>query len=361
MDTMRNREIGLYVMVWTLVFAAVPLVMSFHVLSGHDSVFPWRDVVQSWKNMLPFLLLFLLHNHLAMPFFSRRKWGGYAAITLALLVLFGLYCFSSFSRPPQIDAPPVPWLDRMPDDRPAPLGRTRPMEPEAMKLIMGILVVLVNVGAKALFQAFRSEQRVQELKAQSLDQQLEALRYQINPHFFMNTLNNIHALVDVDPKKAKESIEEFSKLMRIVLYDGTDPTIPLEREIEYLQHYISLMRLRYPDSVVIELTVPEQKGGAEVPPLVMASFVENAFKHGISYEHPSFIRVLIERPGEKIVFRCANSRHPSQTAAQHGIGLENVRKRLDLLYGPFHSLDVNETADTYEVTLVLPIKREDGL
>ena len=357
MDKTQKREIRLYVIVWILFIASIPLSMSIHVLLGHDSIFPWRDVWQSWKSMLPFLLLFVLHNHLAIPFLLPKKWGWYAAITLGLLVLFGLYCFSPLSKPPLMDIPPSPWQDSIPGERPAPPGGNRPLEPEAMKFIMGILIILANVGLNAIFRAYRSEQRVQELKAESLNQQLETLRYQINPHFFMNTLNNIHALVDIDPEKAKDSIEEFSKLMRIVLYDGSEPTIPLQREVEYLQHFVTLMRLRYPDSVDIVLDTPAQTGEAEVPPLVMASFVENAFKHGISYESASYVRAAVSLEEDQVVFRCANSRHPSQSAEQHGLGMENLRKRLELLYGPFYTLDIQESADCYSILLKLPAQR----
>ena len=360
MDTMRKRELWLYVGIWGLAFLMVPLAMSLHYFSGHDAHFPWRDVLVTWRNILPFLLLFILHNHLAIPFLDRRRWGLYVTITLSLLVLFGIYCFSTVSRPLPMNAPAPPnWSSDLPDPRPAPPDGMRPVEPEVMKVVMGLLLILVNLGVKAVFRAMKNERQVQALQTQSLHQQLETLRYQISPHFFMNTLNNIHALVDIDPAKAKESIEELSKLMRIVLYDGSAPTIPLSRELEYLQHYVSLMRLRYPESVEIGLEVSGDITGATVPPLVMASCVENAFKHGISYEASSFVRISLSVEGQEIRFLCENSRHPSQGTAPHGLGLENVHKRLDLLYGPFYVWDIHETAEEYVVTMILPLHKEE--
>jgi LytS/YehU family sensor histidine kinase len=170
----------------------------------------------------------------------------------------------------------------------------------------------------------------------------------------MNTLNNIHALVDIDPEQAKASIEEFSKLMRHVLYEGDRPTIPLAKETEFLRHYVSLMKLRYADTVRIDLSLPEKDEGAEIPPLMLASFVENAFKHGISYEKPSFVHVTVSVEDGKIVFRCANSRQDSAQAAQHGVGLANVRGRLDLLYGDRYTLHIDPSGDVYDVLLLLP-------
>ena len=141
-----------------------------------------------------------------------------------------------------------------------------------------------------------NERKVQALKAESLHQQLETLRYQINPHFFMNTLTNIHALVDIDPEKAE----------------------------------------------------------GKVPPLVMASFVENAFKHGVSYEARSFIRTSVAEQDGKVIFKCANSRHPAKEDPQHGLGLENIRRRLDLLYDSGYTLYLDNQADVFEAVLVIP-------
>ena len=196
---------------------------------------------------------------------------------------------------------------------------------------------------------------MKELEAENTKQRLESLRYQINPHFLMNTLNNIHALVDIDPEKAKESIEEFSKMMRILLYEGEPPTIPLAKELDFIEHFISLMRHRYPEEAVrIETLFPENRSGVAVPPLVMASFVENAFKHGVSYSEDSFIRVKVELQDGKVVFHCSNSSHPADGDERHGIGLENIKKRLALLYGNVYTLSIDEDGGRYDVLLAVP-------
>ena len=224
---------------------------------------------------------------------------------------------------------------------------------------MGILLVGVDLGAYFYVESRRKERRMKELEAENTKQRLESLRYQINPHFLMNTLNNIHALVDIDPEKAKESIEEFSKMMRILLYEGDAPTIPLERELNFLEHFISLMRLRYPeDALRIDTVFPAERSGAVVPPLVMASFVENAFKHGVSYSEESFIRVKVDLQDGKVVFHCANSSHPAEGDERHGIGLENIKKRLALLYGQSYTLSIDEDGGRYDVLLAFPKQPE---
>jgi len=229
------------------------------------------------------------------------------------------------------------------------------MKPEVMKVIMAVLLIGVGLGAFFYVESRRKERRMKELEAENTKQQLESLRYQINPHFLMNTLNNIHALVDIDPEKAKESIEVFSKMMRILLYEGDAPTIPLAKELDFIEHFISLMRLRYPeDAVRIETLFPEDRSGAAVPPLVMASFVENAFKHGISYSAASFIRVKVELQDGKVVFHCSNSSFPSEGDKRHGIGLENIRKRLSLPYGNAYTLSTDEEEGRYDVLMAIP-------
>jgi hypothetical protein len=310
--------------------------------------------------VLPFLVLLLVHHFLLAPLI-RKRLPLYIGLTMALLVLFGIWCFSPIDRPQ--GAPAFPGQNEMmpppppgPGGRgPEPQGRKRPIGRETSRLIMGILLVGVDLGAYFYMESRRKERRMKELEAENTKQRLESLRYQINPHFLMNTLNNIHALVDIDPEKAKESIEEFSKMMRILLYEGDAPTIPLERELDFIEHFISLMRLRYPeDAVRIEASFPEACPDAAVPPLAMASFVENAFKHGISYAADSFISIKVELLDGRVLFECANSSHPSEDSGQHGIGLENVRKRLSLLYGSSFLLSTREKEGCYDVLMILP-------
>lgn len=315
------------------------------------------------KTLILFLLLVLIHHFLLTPLI-RKRLSAYVGLTFVLLVLFGIWCYSPRNRP---DFPPLPqWQSSQLPSPPTdsreglePGGGKGPLKPETMKLIIGVLLIGADLGVFFYLEARREKLRMQQLLAENHKQQLESLRYQINPHLFMNTLNNIHALVDIDPEKAKESIEEFSKMMRILLYEGDAPTIPLSKELDFIEHFISLMRLRYPgESVRIETLFPEDRSGVVVPPLLMASFVENAFKHGVSYSAESFIRVKVERQEDEVFFRCTNSSHPASTDKQHGVGLENIRKRLSLLYGNNYTLSLDESDECYDVLLSIPSHTE---
>ena len=369
-------------------------------------------ILGSLEALLPFFVLFVLHNYVVFPFcFKRRKKVLYIICDIVLLGLLTTWMLTwgnfqrnrdpfdpgasqmmemgpgerMFGDPSQMDgegsfvpeerenfsrrdpprmAPPRNDARRRnrsedirsggrrngPDEPPHPLG------PTLMRILMGILIISANVGAKAYFQYRKKELRMEMLQKENLDQQLQYLRFQINPHFFMNTLNNIHALVDIDPEQAKSSILELSRMMRYILYEGDKPTIPLSKETEFLKHYIYLMRIRYSDSVKIDVDLPEECGSVEVPPLIFVSFVENAFKHGISYETDSFIKVSMALESGKLIFKCINSRHETNQDSHSGIGQSNVRKRLDLLYGQDYTLHIDSNPEIYDILLVIPVK-----
>ena len=377
MTQRQKTENLVYAIVWGIGFlAAVAAVL----LRGGN----FRNILQIWGGILPFLLLFLLHNYLVSPLLAKhRKTALYIACTAILVGFFALW---TFTRPHPMDGPepfgkPDPMGQPFPmEQQPGPMGQPfrmeppsvprqgkpenqgrMPMDPNTLKFILGLLILAANLGVKAVFRNLDNEERMKDLEKENLRQQLEYLRYQINPHFFMNTLNNIHALVDIDPEQAKSSILELSKLMRYLLYEGDKPTIPLDKETDFLNHYMSLMRLRYADTVRIDLELPEETGGIEVPPLVYASFIENAFKHGISYEEPSFIRISLQENDGKLIFKCTNSRHQARSDEGRGIGQENVRRRLNLLYGSNYTLHYDVQPDVYDALLILPVQPQTSL
>ena len=231
----------------------------------------------------------------------------------------------------------------------------------AIGLIIVLLTIGMNLGVKLYFKSDEDAKELRELEKKSLEQQLAYLKYQINPHFFMNTLNNIHALVDIDPEKAKDTILELSKMMRYVLYEGDKQVIPLQRETDFLKTYISLMRLRYTDKVKISVDIPKRMPEAGIPPLLLITFVENAFKHGISYKQDCFIKIKMSLDDDRLKFTCKNSKvlaKEGDSEKAGGVGLANVKQRLELLYGNNYTLDFDEAEDTYEVLLLLPLNKK---
>ena len=225
---------------------------------------------------------------------------------------------------------------------------------DIIAIVILILMYGMNLGVKLYFKSRNDQKKLKQLEQENLQQQLEYLKYQINPHFFMNTLNNIHALVDIDPEKAKDTILELSKMMRFILYEGDKEGVPLSKEFEFIRTYIQLMKLRYTDKVRISVDLPSEAPDKVVPPLMLISFVENAFKHGISYQRESFIDIKVEI-SDKLFFACRNSKADKPNEEKGGVGLQNVKQRLNLLYDNNYTLNIQDGTDVYNVELTIPL------
>lgn len=368
-----QQENMIYLVVWGLLFAVPLLSLYVRTVNDPNMVFDWTEVFLVWRKFSVFLLLFLVHNYLLAPLLvheNRRIL--YFSIVVVFLVGFTIYQYSSrpnFKEPlghrhlppmeqghgprPQFDSPPP--RDFRPVNRPANDPPLIIGERDILAVIVLLLMFGANLGTKYYFRSRGDRKRLVELEKQNLEQQLEYLRYQINPHFFMNTLNNIHALVDIDPAKAQETILELSKMMRFLLYEGDKNGVPLSREFEFLRTYIKLMQLRYTDKVRISLDLPAEVPDKTIPPLMLISFVENAFKHGVSYQRDSFIEVKAELKAERLCFSCRNSKADKPNEEKGGVGLANVRKRLRLLYDNNYTLRIQDNPDIYTVELTIPL------
>lgn len=346
-------EIKGFSIFWIVIFATVPLMYLIQYLLGQDSGVSFTVIVLNWLEILPYFILFCIHNFLLAPLFFKKKRILYLLLSTALFVAFSVYILATIIGPPagaggMVETPP---------------GERRPFSPEVMKVVIGALLILVNLGFKAMVRSAENERKAQEFRAESLAQRMETLRYQINPHFFMNTLNNIQALVLTEPEKATECISEFSKLMRMVLSEGYTALIPLDKELRFIGHFVSLMRLQWPESVEISFESPESAGDAMVPALAMMSFVENAFKHGSKSKQGDFVKIAVSVEGERVVFRCSNRCGPMAMSAgpsEGGVGVSNVRNRLELLYNKDYTLACSTVSDVYEVYMSIPAHPEGG-
>lgn len=217
-------------------------------------------------------------------------------------------------------------------------------------------------GATALALARRwvtTDQKLKEVEAERATAELRNLRSQINPHFLLNTLNNIYALTAFDTPKAQQAIQELSKMLRHILYDNQQPKVALSDEVEFLQNYVNLMRIRLSDSVDVKFQTFIANPQLEVAPMVFISLVENAFKHGVSPSEPSFIHIQIESADNQIVCDIQNSNHPktANDHSGHGIGLVQVQRRLELTYPDHYQWEHGPTDDgIYRSRIVIDTK-----
>lgn len=382
MQGQKKMELILYVALWAILFAASAL--SVYMDAGSSD---WESLLNTWKFLAMFCITFFIHNFFIAPLlvYRNKKWmyGGFVAILLA--IFFGYQMVRGTHEPPVSEerrvipdrmGEPMPPHDRA-DNPPPKEGGPSPMKekpfggPHAVACTIMLLLLGLNIGTKYYFKSLDDRKRMKELERDNLNQQLQYLKYQINPHFFMNTLNNIHALVDIDPEEAKHTIEVLSKLMRYVLYDADKPMAPLQKELDFLGHYIDLMRIRYTDKVRITVSLPSSVPDVQVPSLLFATFVENAFKHGVSYQKDSFIEVSVkvDEISHELDFLCNNSKKPeaeekqttkgksASNKRQGGVGLQNAIKRLDLIYGHDYELKIDADAEEYRLLLRLPIRK----
>ena len=175
-----------------------------------------------------------------------------------------------------------------------------------------------------------------EAEAARSEVELKNLRSQINPHFLLNTLNNIYALTAFDQKRAQNAIKQLSEMLRHMLYDNQFDQVPLQNEIQFIESYVSLMKIRLPKQVDVQFSNNVKNEDLKIAPLLFVPLVENAFKHGVSQSEPSFVYIKIEQQESPSVLICSisNSNYPKSThdRSGHGIGIEQTQKRLDLSY-----------------------------
>ena len=207
-------------------------------------------------------------------------------------------------------------------------------------------------GSTALALArkwFTADQKLQESEAARAKAELYNLRSQINPHFLLNTLNNIYALTAFDAPKAQEAIQQLSKMLRHMLYDNQETEVALKDEIQFLENYISLMRIRLPQHVEVRFTQDIANPDKKVAPLILISLVENAFKHGVSPTEHSFIHIDVVQQASSLTVKIENSNHPKteRDRSGHGIGLQQVQKRLDLSYPGRYQWEKGVSGETY--------------
>ena len=381
-----RKEHTIYTFMWAMLYAS-PIVNIYTRMAGNPKiVFSWNEIFHAWAFTSTWLVMFAIHNFLLLPILLRkRKTTTYLCLAIGLLLSGAFINYAMRPTNQYMDeirmeeakansqAYEHVAVARLGDGRycrpqnpmskkPAEFQSIDPLPMlgpgELVAFFGGLLLMGMNLGVKLYFMSQRDLERQKIIDKQNLEQQMEYLKYQVNPHFFMNTLNNIHALVDIDPERAKTTIVKLSKMMRHILYEGSKKLIPLTREVEFLDLYVQLMRLRYTDKVRINVSQPKQLPDLKLPPLLLIIFVENAFKHGISYREESFVDITVEVENQHLLFTCRNSKpsQPQKTNEKGGMGLQNVRQRLELLYDNDNMLNIKETEKTYEVKLNIPMQ-----
>jgi len=194
-----------------------------------------------------------------------------------------------------------------------------------------------------------------DLENQRLTAELAFLKSQINPHFLFNSLNSIYSLAYQKSDTTPEAILKLSEIMRYMLYESNDNKVDLAKELQYLQNYIDLQKIRFGNKAFVEFKITGEVGNQKIVPLLLIAFIENAFKHGVASDPSAPIRLFINLDGANLYFYTENKKHMNNRDLEGGIGLQNVKRRLDLLYPGKYKLDIQDKPDAYicELSLVL--------
>jgi hypothetical protein len=361
-------EISIIILFWVLLFAS-PL-----LLGQSDGGINWMQVFKVWKEHSILLTLFLLNRFFLLPFlFFRNKRTLYiiSAFCLISIAVVGMYLYNRTpalrnERKPPVNSISNDRLSERPDLHPPPPRNDRPRlsdssSPEPVPayinlLILSVLVFGFDTGLKITSKWVHSEQQRMSLEKENVETQLAFLKHQVSPHFFMNTLNNIHSLIDIDAVEAKKSVIKLSNLMRHLLYESDHEMSPIKSEVDFIKSYVDLMKLRYSNEVRVTFKVPDQIPDKSIPPLLFISLLDNAFKHGISYVSESFVEIELSIAPDKLRFNITNSKiKEASNRSAPGIGIENTRKRLDLLYKENYTLDITDRGNIFITNLTIPI------
>lgn len=359
-------EVFLILLVW-LVLLFTPILFREDIYSPVR-----RTVMNQLQIVIPLLVVFIINRFLLVPkLFFRGKQAAYFLTVIGIITLFtgASYYYDRNIKPtappeiPQseeaLKTPPYAFpggYDPFGNLRPAQTRQPKPIPPFANFLIFSVLIVGFDTGLRSGLRGLSIENEKARLEKENIATQLVLLRNQVSPHFLMNTLNNIHSLVDINTEEAKEAIIKLSKMMRYLLYETETEKTTLKREIEFLESYINLMRLRFNEKVHIVLNLPSVIPEKTIPPFIFTSLIENAFKHGVSYKDESFINIDLTTDDNHFFLIIKNSKSEKTRVSQFsGIGIENTRKRLDLLYGSNYSMDITDSNDLFTVNLSVPL------
>jgi two-component system, LytTR family, sensor histidine kinase AlgZ len=222
-----------------------------------------------------------------------------------------------------------------------------------------LFIVFFVAMLKFVEDWFELEAQKKEIENEKLIAELRFLKAQINPHFLFNTLNNLYSLAFINSPNTTVVIDKLSQMMRYMIYDSNHPKISLDKEIAYMQNYISLEKLRLNNEVPISFKIIGHTEGVHIVPLILITFLENAFKHGISNNaKDAWINITLELSGTACVYTVENSKLPEKdekTKEKSGIGLQNVQRRLALSYPNQYDLEVEDNANHYLVQLNLDL------
>jgi hypothetical protein len=347
---------GIHTLIWAVLF-----LFPYIIIPDYDDSL-LKLFTYTWLPLIQYFILFYLNYFIFITrFLFQKRYMQYAGINLALILLF-LWLYGELHNVLHEfmhEHPfPLPKGDKsMHGDMPPP----PPIQFFILKDFFSLFIpVIFSVAIKAMENWIETEAEKKELKNRNLESELLHLRYQLQPHFFFNSLNNIYSLVEVSPLKAQIAIHNLSKLMRYLLYDTGREKVVLSEEISFLKKYIQLMELRQTTKTTTHFIFPEEQDlNYYVAPLLFIPMIENAYKHGVSATQPSHISFAMTVKANQLFFSSENTNFPKNNTDKSGsgIGLDNLKKRLELLYHDKYELNSGIRDQVYWITLRITLDK----
>ena len=282
--------------------------------------------------LTPAMVVYLLNFYRCIPLlWYRHRYWLFGAVNVVLISITNLHLFGNN-------------LSNLPD-----YFRAGYFSLMTVSLLLCLMAIGIALSVRYMMR--RSERKQKEVEAE-----LAWLKNQINPHFLFNTLNNISSLTQIDPDAAQDAIAQLSDLLRYAMYETNKKTVPISGEVEFMRNYISLMKLRCNEKTEVKTTFNVEQD-VEIAPLLFISLIENAFKHGVSSSRKSLIDISLSQDDKMIVFACENTNYPKTTddRSGSGIGLENTRRRLDLVYHDKYEWEQNVEDDMYKIKITIKL------
>jgi len=337
---------SIHIFIW-LVLCTMP-----YFLSSTEAPAFGKMLKYSWVPMFFYALIFYLNYFVLIEkLLFHKKTVYYSIINLALIIL----CTWVIYEVKHLINTMYPMLK--------PPGSLNLGHKPSLKLFIYkdtlslIIPIAVSIAVTVTEKWTRTEFEKKEAVSENLNSELQHLRYQLQPHFFFNSLNNIYVLIDRSPAMAQEAVHSLAQLMRYMLYDTESGVTSLSKEMEFMTQYINLMKLRVSDKTTVHTDFPVLTQDCKIAPLLFISFIENAFKHGISATHPSELLFSLTVQDNTIRFSAQNTNFPktSKDKSGSGIGLSNIKKRLQLLYPDSYIFETKVDGEVFKVTLTIDL------
>ncbi|WP_321519166.1 histidine kinase [uncultured Bacteroides sp.] len=356
----RPLELLIHVIGWGILFG-FPF---FFMNREGNYTMNWMEYLRHSAVPFSFLVVFYANYlHLIPRYFFRQRIKRYVIINIILVTIVGL-CLHFWQQSffPQIHPPRIP--EMMGEFGPKKFGLDHGHGHGKSNwifftrdLLSLILTVGLSAAIKISYRWTEMETARSEAEKSKTEAELKNLRNQLNPHFLLNTLNNIYALIAFSPDKAQQAVHDLSKLLRYVLYDNNQTFVPLNKEVDFIKNYIELMKIRLSDNVKVDVKINMlANSDTMVAPLLFITLIENSFKHGVSYSAPSFINIQLEERENGSVECCIkNSYFPKSEhdKSGSGIGLGSLKKRLELLYPSRYTWNKEIKDNVYTSILVI--------